>query len=69
MRTIDTQRFDQLQEETRQLIERSRYLAERSAQVQVSSVVLTDHLAQLEQRTQAVLDEAQRATWNKYITQ
>jgi len=69
MRTIDTQRFDQLQEETRQLIERSRYLAERSAQVQVSSVVLADHLAQLEQRTQAVLDEAQRATWNKYITQ
>jgi hypothetical protein len=60
MDTPEQLNLDRLKEDAQRLLERSRRLAERSAQLGVRTVALTAHLAELEQRTLAAMDKAQR---------
>jgi hypothetical protein len=65
MKLIDRQGIDHLQEAAQKLIEHSRRLGERSARGQADSFAITDRLVELQQRTRAVLAEAQRVQRQK----
>jgi hypothetical protein len=67
MNPIDRLNIDQLQEDTRRLIERSRMLVERSTLVQLETAEQADRLAELDQRTRAAIAEALRLQYRRLI--